>query len=658
MSNVKRVISNPDEVGRYSYGTKMSKQSSTEAFRVDNNATSASTSKRASGVSMSMTPLETTAATTTTVAGTTGGCSGGGGGDVSLPIADVDGSDRKQQVVKTVDGKGGGTTTASSHVAVGTNNDDEGNENEDERMDDSNSNNKTGNNGTTIETTDEKPSEECQEDEDEGGRTEHDNHDDNDNQSGSATDANLPRQVSVDTSNCHPPKVIEVQVSRSASVSASATSSVIRNKSESTVGSSAAGKIIHDNWGWFEDIHDHSNSNSSKGGGNNKSPTSSSDEQNNKKAGKNSSSNKKKKKKGGLLHFHDLVNPLNEIIPKKGSGDKTMMAVTAPTYVLEESQSSQQLWKNTAGTRPPQPVDERAFYEKVWAQNFKRSQVDYKIPAEVLTATSPISLSPFADGNFGDAGQSLTGPEDYINVGVGSTAENGVGGSALASEVAAVSSVAGKAAAAGFYGGARSSKNRKEALMGPHNHHHTLVNKKVKDDGTDDELTVLVRGDNVFGTTVSKSFPKDNCGAIIDTVSISIASYRVVESKKHGKYAQFLVIFCEGTFRDTVGVWKRYSDFEKLSERVTYGHEGCTSVLAGIHPLSVTEDPHEEMLPNAITSWNLLKKRKRWYRCLDAGYLSLKAFLLERFLHDILFESSTPQILRDFVGISNSNHQR
>jgi hypothetical protein len=72
--------------------------------------------------------------------------------------------------------------------------------------------------------------------------------------------------------------------------------------------------------------------------------------------------------------------------------------------------------------------------------------------------------------------------------------------------------------------------------------------------------------------------------------------------------------------------------------------------LAGIHPLSVTEDPHQEMLPNAITSWNLLKKRKRWYRCLDAGYLSLKAFLLERFLHDICFESTTATILRDFVS--------
>jgi hypothetical protein len=66
-------------------------------------------------------------------------------------------------------------------------------------------------------------------------------------------------------------------------------------------------------------------------------------------------------------------------------------------------------------------------------------------------------------------------------------------------------------------------------------------------------------------------------------------------------------------------------------------------------PLAVTEDGDVEHLPNAITSWRLLKKRQRWFRCLDAGYLSLKVFLLERFLHDILFESTSPNLLRDFV---------
>lgn len=158
------------------------------------------------------------------------------------------------------------------------------------------------------------------------------------------------------------------------------------------------------------------------------------------------------------------------------------------------------------------------------------------------------------------------------------------------------------------------------------------------------------------GTTVSKSFARSNANgdtiAGVDTINISIASYRVVESKKHGKYAQFLVIYREGSIQDTVGLWKRYSDFEELAHKVTHAHESCTAALANISPLSVAEEPETEHLPNAITSWRLLKKRQRWYRCLDAGYLSLKVFLLERFLHDILFESSSPHLLRDFVGVS------
>ncbi len=114
------------------------------------------------------------------------------------------------------------------------------------------------------------------------------------------------RQVSVDTSNKNiqtsattPPRVIEV-------VNASGSStSVIRNKSESTV-SSAAGTSAAAEYGWFEDIHDHS----SKG---NKSPDGD-------KKGRRGS-----RQKTGLLLFDDLVNPLNAIVasvPKKKNGGK------------------------------------------------------------------------------------------------------------------------------------------------------------------------------------------------------------------------------------------------------------------------------------------------------------------------------------------------
>lgn len=301
------------------------------------------------------------------------------------------------------------------------------------------------------------------------------------------------------------------------------------------------------------------------------------------------------------------------------------MAVSAPPYVLEESLSNQRLWKDTAGNRPPQPVEERAFFEKVWAQNFARSQVDYQMPVEVLTATSPVALSPFADGVFeGASGESVLG--NYTTLSADQDQDHRLKAEAAEAALSQIGTV-----------GTEGEVNTKQ---------------KIRGTGSDGELTVLLRGPNAFGTTVSKSFARNTVPGgpvVVDTVNISIASYRVVESRKYGKYAQFLVIYREGSIRDTVGVWKRYRHFEQLANKVTHAHEGCAAVIANMSPLHVTEEPETEHLPNAITSWRLMKKRKRWYRCLDAGYLSLKVFLLERFLHDILFESSSPQLLRDFV---------
>lgn len=279
------------------------------------------------------------------------------------------------------------------------------------------------------------------------------------------------------------------------------------------------------------------------------------------------------------------------------------MAVTAPTYVLAESISSQNLWKKSAGQRPPQPVEERVFFEKMWLQNFEKSKVNYTQPIDVLTATTPVSIDPFSD-NFEI---SVKQPSDVVDAAI---------------------------------------VHRME----------TKVQEPTKDtvvDPTFGQLRVIIEGDNVFGTTVSKSFTRATpTGNVVNTINISIARYRVVESSKHGKYAQFLVIYREGGVRDTIGIWKRYSDFEELAAKVTQSSEGnCVAVIANISPLHISEEPETEHLPNAITSWRLLKKRKRWYRCLDASYLSLKVFLLERFLHDILFESSSPTLLAEFCRV-------
>ena len=218
------------------------------------------------------------------------------------------------------------------------------------------------------------------------------------------------------------------------------------------------------------------------------------------------------------------------------------MAVTAPIYVLEEPLSSQKLWKQTAGNRPPQPVEERAFFEQVWAQNFARSNVKYEIPVEVLTASTPISISPFNDG-FGTDGAGGNGDLSNYNLAAPFNVKPGDEHSADPASVKAAEADVAEATlihklnssngAVEMYFDPNRPKDYNLKTLGPHNHHHTLVNKKIKGDGNDDDLTVVVRGDNVFGTTVSKSFPrKDAYGGTIDgvdTVSVSIASYRVVE---------------------------------------------------------------------------------------------------------------------------------
>lgn len=221
------------------------------------------------------------------------------------------------------------------------------------------------------------------------------------------------------------------------------------------------------------------------------------------------------------------------------------MAVTAPTYVLEESLSSQKLWKQTAGNRPPQPVEERAYFEQMWAQNFARSSVKYEIPVEVLTASTPISISPFNDERFIDDENIIS---NYNLAGTFHNVEDTTGGGAGGDHDADCIAEAAlnqqqqhqqrysSNGAVHMYFDPNRHKEYNLKTLGPHHHHHTLVNKKVNNVNGENTMTVLVRGDNVFGTTVSKSFQRVNEHGEqtdgVDTVSISIASYRVVEVRQ------------------------------------------------------------------------------------------------------------------------------
>ena len=223
------------------------------------------------------------------------------------------------------------------------------------------------------------------------------------------------------------------------------------------------------------------------------------------------------------------------------------MAVTAPTYVLEESMSSQRLWKDSAGRRPPQPVEERAFYEQMWAQNFAKSQVNYYMPPEVLTATTPISLSPFAEGgtmeispaagaadggNYQQYNMNINAPTDTHNIMMMPSSGGGGGDHGNSRDQANNDSADDDNNNRRTGGGLKETPRQTPPSVLPPTSHEYIVNKTAKTENGE-EMCILVRGDNVFGTTVSKSFAlSDEKGGPITsvvTVNISIASYRVVE---------------------------------------------------------------------------------------------------------------------------------
>jgi len=142
------------------------------------------------------------------------------------------------------------------------------------------------------------------------------------------------------------------------------------------------------------------------------------------------------------------------------------------------------------------------------------------------------------------------------------------------------------------------------------------------------DVQLLMQADNIYGSAVTKSFYCAICNRISNTV-VRIPKFQIV--KRGGQtHAEFLVVVNIGSF--TFGVWRRYSEFRELAES-----------------LAVSKEKRGEFA-NSLFSWQCLNHRKRWFRCLDKDYLTLKCFLLERFLHDFVYESSEANCMYAFIG--------
>lgn len=142
---------------------------------------------------------------------------------------------------------------------------------------------------------------------------------------------------------------------------------------------------------------------------------------------------------------------------------------------------------------------------------------------------------------------------------------------------------------------------------------------------------IIFRGESLFSNSVSKTFGDDS----IQSLTIQVPQYRVMETKQKEQYAEFLVLISISSLSTiTFGVWRRHSEFEKLA----------TLLANSSHSSSVFK--------NTLLSWQCMMQRKKWYKCLDKDYLSLKCFLMERFMHDMLFESQSPEVMINFLGLN------
>ena len=148
------------------------------------------------------------------------------------------------------------------------------------------------------------------------------------------------------------------------------------------------------------------------------------------------------------------------------------------------------------------------------------------------------------------------------------------------------------------------------------------------------ENEILFRGKSPFSNSVSKSFTNQP----LSSMTLQLPYYRIVRDCRTGSvYAEFLIVISLGG-RGAVqfGIWKRFSEFTKLAKKLT--------------ELDLRAPPPYSFR-NSLLSWQCVMERKRWFKSLDKDYLSLKCFLIERFMHDLLFETPTPAIISDFLGL-------
>ena len=283
-----------------------------------------------------------------------------------------------------------------------------------------------------------------------------------------------------------------------------------------------------------------------------------------------------------------------------------------PLYVLESPLSSQRLWYSTAGQRPQQPEHERKAMEALWEKNIAQSEV---MPSN-YRPLSPhqIDIPELDGGRTGATGEIiLRGKAPFSNAVSKSFfkgSESFVGGMNLKR------------------GNNKSSQEQQQqqqqAFMLP----SPLALVSLSSCWSSVTLQLprfrVVQRWRPIALQSLSLLPSNITDCAVQHRSETLAEFLVVVSLRGPKHDGLM----------TFGVWRRHSHFEQLAAKVSA--EAFASTFA-----------------NSRLSWQCLLSRKRWFRCLDKEYLSLKCFLLERFLQDVLYESGNAGLISAFLELVN-----
>lgn len=281
-----------------------------------------------------------------------------------------------------------------------------------------------------------------------------------------------------------------------------------------------------------------------------------------------------------------------------------------PLYVLESPLSSQRLWYSTAGQRPQQPEHERKAMEALWEKNMAQSEV---VPSN-YRPLSPhqIDIPELDGGQTGAAGEIiLRGKAPFSNAVSKSFfkgSESFVGGMNLKR-----SNIKGSL-----------EQQQQQAFMLP----SPLALVSLSSCWSSVTLQLprfrVVQRWRPIALQSLSLLPSNIADCTLQRRSETLAEFLVVVSLRGPKHNGLM----------TFGVWRRHSHFEQLAAQVSA--QALASTFA-----------------NSRLSWQCLLSRKRWFRCLDKEYLSLKCFLLERFLQDVLYESGNAGLISAFLELVN-----